>query len=104
MIHNFAKTYGLSDSVMTLDELCGGDDVRGTGEGEKQFHLKGKRGGGGYRGQRSWRRAGKVWGTGEGGPVTLRGGGRGKGWAGGSRGKGGLLLLLLVISREGGCS
>lgn len=29
-IYSFAKTYGLSDSVMTLDELSGGDDVRGT--------------------------------------------------------------------------
>lgn len=33
IIHNFAKTFGLSDSVMTLDDLSRGDDVKGTGEG-----------------------------------------------------------------------
>ncbi|KAG2499685.1 hypothetical protein HYH03_002620 [Edaphochlamys debaryana] len=27
---DFVRTYGLSDSVMTLDELSSGDDVRGT--------------------------------------------------------------------------
>lgn len=30
IIHTFARTYGLSDSVMTLDDLSNGDDVRGT--------------------------------------------------------------------------
>ncbi|KAG1672486.1 hypothetical protein FOA52_002794 [Chlamydomonas sp. UWO 241] len=29
-IHEFARTYGLADSVMTVDELRSGDDVRGT--------------------------------------------------------------------------
>ncbi|GFH16985.1 uncharacterized protein HaLaN_13515 [Haematococcus lacustris] len=29
-IHSFVKTFGLSDTVMTLDELSSGDDVRGT--------------------------------------------------------------------------
>mmetsp|Transcript_32397 Transcript_32397/g.71591 ORF Transcript_32397/g.71591 Transcript_32397/m.71591 type:complete len:184 (+) Transcript_32397:43-594(+) len=29
-IYNFIKTYGLTDSVMTLDELSNGDDVRGS--------------------------------------------------------------------------
>ena len=32
IVLDFAKTYGLSDTVMTLDELSQGDDVRGTGE------------------------------------------------------------------------
>ncbi len=32
LIHNFVKTYGLGDSVMVVDELSSGDDVRGTGE------------------------------------------------------------------------
>lgn len=31
-IMDFVRMYGLNDSVLTLDELCGGDDVRGTGE------------------------------------------------------------------------
>jgi|LauGreDrversion4_1035100.scaffolds.fasta_scaffold391575_1 hypothetical protein len=31
IVLDFAKTYGLADSVMTLDELSQGDDVRGTG-------------------------------------------------------------------------
>ena len=30
-IYDFVKTYGLSDSVMVVDELSSGDDVRGTG-------------------------------------------------------------------------
>ncbi|GLC41451.1 hypothetical protein PLESTB_001010200 [Pleodorina starrii] len=30
VLMDFVRTYGLSDSVMTLDELVGGDDVRGT--------------------------------------------------------------------------
>jgi hypothetical protein len=30
-IADFVRTYGLSESVMTLDELSTGDDVRGTG-------------------------------------------------------------------------
>ncbi len=31
-IYSFVKTYGLGDSVMVVDELSTGDDVRGTGE------------------------------------------------------------------------
>jgi len=30
LLTDFARTYGLRDSVMTLDDLSGGDDVRGT--------------------------------------------------------------------------
>ncbi|GFR48325.1 hypothetical protein Agub_g10208 [Astrephomene gubernaculifera] len=30
VLMDFVRTYGLSGSVMTLDELTGGDDVRGT--------------------------------------------------------------------------
>ncbi|GAX78043.1 hypothetical protein CEUSTIGMA_g5485.t1 [Chlamydomonas eustigma] len=30
LIHSFAKTYGLSDFVMSVEELSSGDDVRGT--------------------------------------------------------------------------
>lgn len=30
IIYEFAQTYGLKDSVMTVDELATGDDVRGT--------------------------------------------------------------------------
>lgn len=30
VLMDFVRTYGLSDSVMTMDELTGGDDVRGT--------------------------------------------------------------------------
>jgi ESCRT-II complex subunit VPS25 len=32
IIYNFVKTYGLGDSVMVVEELSSGDDVRGTGE------------------------------------------------------------------------
>ncbi|GIL95449.1 hypothetical protein Vretimale_1463 [Volvox reticuliferus] len=30
VLMDFVRTFGLSDSVMTMDELVGGDDVRGT--------------------------------------------------------------------------
>ncbi len=30
-LHGFARDFGLQDSVMTLDELSSGDEVRGTG-------------------------------------------------------------------------
>lgn len=30
-VTEFVRTFGLSDSVMTVDELSSGDDVRGTG-------------------------------------------------------------------------
>lgn len=30
-IYNFVRTYGLTDSVMVVDELSSGDDVTGTG-------------------------------------------------------------------------
>lgn len=31
-LYSFVRQYGLQDSVLTLDELSSGDDVKGTGE------------------------------------------------------------------------
>jgi hypothetical protein len=31
VIYDFVRTYGLTDSVMVVDELSSGDDVAGTG-------------------------------------------------------------------------
>jgi hypothetical protein len=38
-LYSFAREFGLQGSVMTLDELSSGDEVRGTGESEGRHHV-----------------------------------------------------------------